>query len=1211
MKKSVIVCACCITLLAFSIIVGLYEAHAEINAESQIFIYNQQKGTGYWTKCSKCGKWVRSAKGYWSEQTIKYGNIDISKSSCGHAGISQRGCGLFAVAHAYQWLAGKKMSTDEEKAGLLIELLRQNNNPPGGLGDYFTYFDKKYGFAHESIGKSVGSKYTDVRAIKSCFDKGNIMIYMDSGKNHFSLAVGYTERNGLLYIQIVDSNASSTVSRTSYGAFKYNDFSAWKPDTNSNTSNYGQYWIRWDDFKKFYAVAILSSDHSIQLAKANASASLSYAEKAVYSIISECYGYAEPKVSTKYVETYVSGDLVEIVEVYEDATGKIFYKTIDNTYIISDYCAYYQSLATYWVTGIQYASSVEGTPSGKLTKGNNFGLRGTVYSSDSITDVIGYIYRADGSIEMQSNPMNLTGTATSVDIRYSNVNNNLKFEKLENGVYRYEVIVYTRHGESKVIESVFGVGVEPNIPLTGISFENGYKTLSLNAATAETFTLVPKYSPSNTAETGVIWSSSDSSVATVSESGVVKAVASGSATITAVSKVHSEISVSCEVSVYSRITSFTLDRERVDISTADGVSSFDLTANVQPAGTACDFEWCTSNSAVATVSGTNGNVCTVLLTGNTGGAVITAKVLDGSGLEKTCVINVADPSASSLKITNFAYPVTYKISSTGFNWSYSGSGSFSSNYDLTELQINIYYGTAGTKISYSHPIPAGTKSITMNTKDSKGNTVGHYIAMSKVDKAGYGKIEVIVSDASGARISRSATFNAVTSGTTATSSFSTTYTSPTLVAEKELNGHKYQLYKSSYTWNQVNDYANSLGGHLATISDENENKAINSLIQGISSTAAWLGGYHDSNGWHWVTGEPFAYTHWASDAPSYTCGQEDKLCIWNSNSNWNDEMANYKHDYFVVEYESQIESIAFTQNFVNLTRERDRDGYLTGIEITLREDLEPEMFRYPKIVYKSMDTSVVTVNQSGMLTPVCDAGQTLVCAWPENEPDKVAYLQVGCYTITHTEFNIEESYHYSVVARDPGAVIVRRGTEYAPALTYWYDGYIFGEDAFFFRSASQGEDTSYDQDYDNTEDIVIRKIDFGLFYAEGSGYDMTYCRVEDENGDTILYDYMPVYVLGDDEEIRLPSGTKTVETEAFENTGARYLVVPAGVESIESGAFTGMELDVVVFMGANTEVSDGAFSGYPTFMCLEGGKTERMLCEQGMFCPSTVYIESN
>ena len=1031
---------------------------------------------------------------------------------------------------------------------------------------------------------------------------------------HYILACEYKTVNNENFIHIIDSHPYSLY-HSGCATFYDSNFNTWK---DLKTQNATDYWIKVKDVtssKKFSVTCGLKKSES-------ANGKLLYYESARRSInegnlADGTWSYEKPSYESKQVKYWKNGDIVDTIAIYEDADHQLWCELADHTFIEKDMefddcvwerCAFVESTATYWATGIKYASSVEGTPSGKLTKGDNFGLRGTVYSTDSITDVIGTVYRMDDSVEMQSNPMNLTGTAISVDIRYSKVNNELSFGKLPNGVYRYVVEVYTRRGHEKVIESVFGIGVDPDIPLTGITFENGNKSISLNAATAEAFTLVPKYSPSNTTETGVTWSSSDPSVATVSESGVVKAVAPGSATITAVSKVHSEISVSCEVSVYSRITSFTLDREKVDISTADGVSSFDITANVQPAGTACDFEWRSSNSAIATVSGTNGNMCTVTLTGNTGGAVITARALDGSGLEKTCVINVADPSASSLKITNFAYPSTYKIDTTnGYSWSYAGSGTFSSDHDLDQLTINIYYGSSGTKLSYTKTFDPGTKSISMNTKDSTGHTLGSYVKMSKVNVTGNARIEVIISDTSGAYLSRSKVVKVVSSGSTVTSSFSAVYSAPVLITETEKNGHKYQLFKSSYTWNQANDYAGVKGGHLATVSDAEENKVLQNLLQGIAGSGAWLGGYHDSNGWNWVTGEAIVYKNWASNQPDLAMGIEDKMLIQTGDGTWNDAMNNIL-DYFIVEYDSPIESIAFTQEFVNLTRERDFWGYPTGIQFSLREGVDPETVEYPKVIYKSYDTSVATVNQYGVITPMCDAGSTVIQAYLENDSSKTAYLSVGCFTVRKTQMGVME-YTGSVISEDTQAVVVNRGTEFAPIFTYWYDGTIYGHIYLPFFSASQGE---YDYEiggFENTDGTIMEKRDFGLFEAVGSGYDAIYCRMQDENLDTIHYEYLRVYVTGDDEEINLPSGLKTVESEAFADTGASYLVVPAGVEKIESGAFSGTYFNAVLFKGGNTEVEADAFGGDPVFFCLQpGGKTQRMLQEDGMYCPSAVYV---
>ena len=37
------------------------------------------------------------------------------------------------------------------------------------------------------------------------------------------------------------------------------------------------------------------------------------------------------------------------------------------------------------------------------------------------------------------------------------------------------------------------------------------------------------------------------------------------------------------------------------------------------------------------------------------------------------------------------------------------------------------------------------------------------------------------------------------------------------------NGHSYSFFPSDLTWYEAKDYCESLGGHLVTISDENEN----------------------------------------------------------------------------------------------------------------------------------------------------------------------------------------------------------------------------------------------------------------------------------------------------------------------------------------------------------------------------------------------------
>ncbi len=81
------------------------------------------------------------------------------------------------------------------------------------------------------------------------------------------------------------------------------------------------------------------------------------------------------------------------------------------------------------------------------------------------------------------------------------------------------------------------------------------------------------------------------------------------------------------------------------------------------------------------------------------------------------------------------------------------------------------------------------------------------------------------------------------------------------------NGHSYLVYPDSLNWVDAKVFCQSLGGHLVTISDEQEQEFVEQLAQTCSErTNFWLGGYYDRNRdiWKWVDGTPFTYTNWDS-----------------------------------------------------------------------------------------------------------------------------------------------------------------------------------------------------------------------------------------------------------------------------------------------------------------------------------------------------------
>jgi hypothetical protein len=55
-----------------------------------------------------------------------------------------------------------------------------------------------------------------------------------------------------------------------------------------------------------------------------------------------------------------------------------------------------------------------------------------------------------------------------------------------------------------------------------------------------------------------------------------------------------------------------------------------------------------------------------------------------------------------------------------------------------------------------------------------------------------------------------------------------------------------------------------MGGHLATLATKDEAEWAKKTYLTRKQTALWLGGYRTpDNHWHWVTGEPWAFTDWA------------------------------------------------------------------------------------------------------------------------------------------------------------------------------------------------------------------------------------------------------------------------------------------------------------------------------------------------------------
>jgi len=255
---------------------------------------------------------------------------------------------------------------------------------------------------------------------------------------------------------------------------------------------------------------------------------------------------------------------------------------------------------------------------------------GVAFASDKISLYLGQTYYNKANV--------LPSTATNQNVSWA-TNNDLIVRVSQTGeltaVGEGTAIVTVKTEDGGFIATC-EVTVYSKIPVTGLTLDKS--TLSLDVG--EYYTFLATVLPSNASDTGITWRTDNSTVLAISQTGLIKGKAAGTAIVTATTD-DGNFTAKCKVTVTQPVTGIRLNIASVNIAKGKQKS---LIANVLPTNaTNKEIIWESSDEDVAIVSHTG--LVTAVGSGN---CTITATTVDGL-FTATCDFTVYTP-VTNIKI---------------------------------------------------------------------------------------------------------------------------------------------------------------------------------------------------------------------------------------------------------------------------------------------------------------------------------------------------------------------------------------------------------------------------------------------------------------------------------------------------------------------------------------------------------------------------------
>lgn len=254
------------------------------------------------------------------------------------------------------------------------------------------------------------------------------------------------------------------------------------------------------------------------------------------------------------------------------------------------------------------------------------------------------------------------------------------------------------------------------VPVTSLTLDS----TSANVFVGSTFQLNTTIMPAKASNKGVVWTSSDTTVAKVSDNGTISGIKQGDVIITAASADNPAIAAQANIHVANVLTTgLTLQPSTANIGERDTLR---VTVTFLPANTSIKkVTWSSSNAILATVDSTG------LITAIKRGTVtINVNMQDGSGVSATLPVTVV-PFDSCGGIPNYGFEsglinwIAYKETIPTMGAAYTVSGKGHSGDKATTLG----YTTANTSLNIQDSIPVRAGSIIVFTqwvKVEKGTT---------------------------------------------------------------------------------------------------------------------------------------------------------------------------------------------------------------------------------------------------------------------------------------------------------------------------------------------------------------------------------------------------------------------------------------------------------------------------------------------------------